>query len=461
MVWHENANLHDRQKREDRLGKTALIVDDSRSARVVLSRMLEAHEIDVDTAESAEEALLYLSDHRPDVIFMDHLMPGMDGFEAVSAIKNNPDTATIPIMMYTSQEGELYVGQARALGAVGVLPKQVEPVEVSKVLESLRVIGNKPERRVHEDGSRANDDSGDYPSLEKFDQDLRVLIRDLFDQQRAVIRRDLLDSYESIATRVADEIRAAEPQKDEPDDQEISTAGELSGLLQIATAVLAVIALIFAWLYWQREQSWVTLQQQNAALQRLLEDQQAFDTEGAIQIQEQLDEYQQSFADAYEVALRSLEWAANQSSTYAYGELPLGDERLEILETMTDNLTTINFSGTVRLETHVGDFCLSASGREGFELAFADLPAVQCDRIGVDPVTAYEIGLRQSVAFANFLRVTNARTDGRIRFEIVSLGNTAPVLPYPADASGISASLWNDIAADNNRVEVSIVDDRF
>ena len=65
--------------------------------------------------------------HRPDVIFMDHMMPGMDGFQAVQAIKNNPRTATIPIMMYTSQEGELYVGQARALGAVGVLPKQVKP----------------------------------------------------------------------------------------------------------------------------------------------------------------------------------------------------------------------------------------------------------------------------------------------------------------------------------------------
>ena len=41
---------------------------------------------------------------------MDHLMPGMDGFQAVQAIKNNPRTATIPIMMYTSQEGELYLG---------------------------------------------------------------------------------------------------------------------------------------------------------------------------------------------------------------------------------------------------------------------------------------------------------------------------------------------------------------
>ena len=123
------------------VNKTALIVDDSRSARVVLKKVLETHELNVDTAESAEDALDYLTDHRPDVIFMDHLMPGMDGFEAVSAIKQNPDTATIPIMMYTSQEGEVYVGQARALGAVGVLPKKIAPVEVSKVLKSLRVIG--------------------------------------------------------------------------------------------------------------------------------------------------------------------------------------------------------------------------------------------------------------------------------------------------------------------------------
>ena len=59
---------------------------------------------------------------------MDHLMPGMDGFQAIQAIKGNPDTATIPVVMYTSQEGELYVSQARALGAVGVLPKTVKQV---------------------------------------------------------------------------------------------------------------------------------------------------------------------------------------------------------------------------------------------------------------------------------------------------------------------------------------------
>jgi CheY-like chemotaxis protein len=90
-------------------GKRALIVDDSRSARVILGRMLEQYGLAVDTAESAEQALEYLQQHRPDVIFMDHLMPGMDGFQAVQAIKGDAQTATIPLLMYTSQEGELYV----------------------------------------------------------------------------------------------------------------------------------------------------------------------------------------------------------------------------------------------------------------------------------------------------------------------------------------------------------------
>ena len=120
--------------------KCALIVDDSKTARRFLGTLLQKHGIRVESAESAESALEFLCDTRPDVIFMDHMMPGMDGFQAVRAIKDNPDTATIPIMMYTSQEGELYVGQARALGAVGVLPKQIKPVEVSAMLESLHLI---------------------------------------------------------------------------------------------------------------------------------------------------------------------------------------------------------------------------------------------------------------------------------------------------------------------------------
>ena len=130
--------------------KRALIVDDSRSARLFLARILEKHDIEVDSVESAEAAIGYLASRRPDVIFMDHMMPGMDGFQAVQAIKNDPRTATIPIMMYTSQEGEVYLGQARALGAIGVLPKQIKPADVSKVLYQLHLIVDRRQRGAND-----------------------------------------------------------------------------------------------------------------------------------------------------------------------------------------------------------------------------------------------------------------------------------------------------------------------
>src|SRR5262245_37448191 len=123
--------------------KRALVVDDSKSARAFLARILERHEIVVDAAESAEAAIDYLTRNKPDVIFMDHMMPGMDGFQAVQSIKNNPRTSAIPILMYTSQEGDLYLGQARALGAEGVLPKQIKQSDVTKMLFQLRLVADR------------------------------------------------------------------------------------------------------------------------------------------------------------------------------------------------------------------------------------------------------------------------------------------------------------------------------
>lgn len=193
--------------------KRALIVDDSKSARLFLSRILEKYEIDVDNAENAEAAIEYLASHRPDVIFMDHLMPGMDGFQAVQAIKNNPLTATIPIMMYTSQEGELYLGQARALGAVGVLPKQIKPTDVSKVLYQLHLLAD---RRSEFQGSfrplnvppagtptavdqNAANDSGVLP---------KVLTESALREQFAELRRALVAGVDTQTERITAEVRA-------------------------------------------------------------------------------------------------------------------------------------------------------------------------------------------------------------------------------------------------------------
>src|SRR5688572_8549220 len=200
--------------------KRALIVDDSKSARVVLSRMLQKYGIDTDAVESAETAIEYLTQHRPDVIFMDHLMPGMDGFQAVQAIKNNPRTATIPIMMYTSQEGELYVGQARALGAVGVLPKLVKPVDVSKVLYQLHLL---PERRdattppafvaANDAAANATASSGDArPDAPRsvaglLPADWNAQLEAALRNHDAELRRFVVASLDTFADRVVGDIR--------------------------------------------------------------------------------------------------------------------------------------------------------------------------------------------------------------------------------------------------------------
>lgn len=420
--------------------------------------MLEVHELDVDTAESAESALEYLSDHRPDVIFMDHLMPGMDGFEAVTAIKNNPETATIPIMMYTSQQGELYVGQARALGAVGVLPKAVEPVEVSKVLASLHVIGDRVEREKRAARSGANEATGELAGVESLDRGIRELIQDLFDQQRAVIRRDLLDSYEAIAARVADEIRV--PDTADPLEHPGRLANEVPPRLQFVIAVMAVVIVVFAWLYWQREQGWQEARQENAKLLAALEQQRSIEVDGAIEVQKRLTTYQQSLGSTFSTALNAVEWAINRSAPYAFGELPLSDNRLALVEELAERLLGLGFSGQVLIETHVGDFCMIDGGADGFVLAAPALSAEACAKIGYGISEAADLGMQQSVAFANFVNIAEERTDGQIRYAIVSRGNSEPLIEYPS-TTGVSAGAWNEIAQANNRVEITLMPDGF
>ncbi|MES9930299.1 MAG: response regulator, partial [Candidatus Thiodiazotropha sp. 6PDIVS] len=119
--------------------KKALIVDDSKTARKVLSSKLKNYGVTVDTRESAAAAIDYLYENAPDAIFMDYEMPGMDGFQALKVIKSNPNTAVIPVMMYTSKAGGLELSQARALGAIGVLPKQLESKDFEGVLNSLHL----------------------------------------------------------------------------------------------------------------------------------------------------------------------------------------------------------------------------------------------------------------------------------------------------------------------------------
>ncbi len=83
-----------------------LIVDDSPTEVHVLKVMLEKHSHEVDSVDNAEAGIARAKDSLPDVILMDVVMPGMNGFQATRAIHRDPATQAIPVIIVTTKDQE-------------------------------------------------------------------------------------------------------------------------------------------------------------------------------------------------------------------------------------------------------------------------------------------------------------------------------------------------------------------
>lgn len=115
-----------------------LLVDDSKSARYALRLQLQRYGVEVDTADSAESAFEVLKGELPDAILMDHMMPGLNGLEALEVIREDPRTAHLPVVMCTSHEDADFAATAQRKGVVGILPKSGAPEKLPAILAKLR-----------------------------------------------------------------------------------------------------------------------------------------------------------------------------------------------------------------------------------------------------------------------------------------------------------------------------------
>ena len=418
--------------------KRALIVDDSKSARLFLARVLQDYEIDVDSAESAEAAIDYLSSNRPDVIFMDHQMPGMDGLQAVQAIKNDPRTATIPIMMYTSQEGELYLGQARALGALGVLPKQIRPTDVSKVLYELHLV---PDRRVPEQSSF----TPVIPMSEASERNAglsRPLTDSTLREHFAELRRALIAVVDTQTDRIIAESRAllreALPLAAEPAPREPVTPWPWI----IACAALA-LALGSTLLWWRSTR----------ALEAL-----------SVQVAQLGQPHAVAGAGAGTPVTPAPAAAAHTPAAEArligalvpYGADPLGGPRSEVIGKLLDRLVRQNASGVVEIRTYAGRFCLMGNATEGYSVAPEELAYSRCDVVGNPPEEAPAATQRIPLGLANLIGEVRSSTHGALDVQ-VSVGDPASLaLPYPAVSADLTAGEWNRAGSANNRIEIRL-----
>ncbi len=440
--------------------KVALVVDDSKAARLVLRRMLEKYDISADTVESAADALDYLAHHRPDVIFMDHMMPGMDGFEAVRRIKSNPQTVTIPVLMYTSKGGDLYLGQARALGAVGILPKTVAPAEL---YDTLLRLGLTRDRRSEERTADAADEETaservtdisqrTFGSWTFSDEPPRVRaeppsgedehLRRLLEEMRVELRKDLLVSIDAVSRNVGNKLQHEMDEK----IVHLEQSRPVPPSYHLPLSLLGGLALLLA--LWN-----VSLHKSMSELQAgVAESRHAADVASAVVDQGDIQAPPDKTQDTK--IWQNMQWAMNQSLEYPFDELALDGDRIELVDGLVNRLKASGFKGKLVLVTHVGEFCMNGDNQRGFELAPPNQPVDRCEFVGNPVQPTDQASAHQSLSFANYLDALS--DDGSVKVELVALPRNRTLFPYPEKNESTRAGDWNRSAAHNNRILVRL-----
>jgi CheY-like chemotaxis protein len=114
---------------------TVLVIDDDPAVRDLLQRFLSKERFRVVSASSGEEGLRLAKERRPTAISLDVLMPGMDGWAVLTALKADPDLAEIPVIMLTIVEDK---NLGYALGASNYLTKPIDRERLAVVLQKYR-----------------------------------------------------------------------------------------------------------------------------------------------------------------------------------------------------------------------------------------------------------------------------------------------------------------------------------
>ncbi|MDO5086805.1 MAG: response regulator [Comamonadaceae bacterium] len=118
--------------------RNVLIVDDSKTELMYLSDMLRKSGFSVATAENADEAYRRLEQGKPDLILMDVVMPGQNGFQLTRAITRDPKYADVPIIMCTSKNQETDRVWGMRQGARDYVTK---PVSQSELMAKIKALG--------------------------------------------------------------------------------------------------------------------------------------------------------------------------------------------------------------------------------------------------------------------------------------------------------------------------------
>lgn len=114
--------------------QTVVVVDDNTTVRALFKRGTEDLAIDLVSYGSAAEAMAYLKDHRPDLLFLDIIMPDKDGLSFLRELRNLPLHQDTPVIMITSKDYMQDRTLAKALGALEFITKPMSIQAISDII---------------------------------------------------------------------------------------------------------------------------------------------------------------------------------------------------------------------------------------------------------------------------------------------------------------------------------------
>ncbi len=117
--------------------RTIMVVDDEQDMVDLIKTMLEAKGYGVQSANSGQEAFNLLGEQRPDLIILDIMMPQMDGLEVLTRLRENSDTASIPVIFLTAKVHEEDLRRGYKMGAKYYITK---PFTSTQVLEGINLM---------------------------------------------------------------------------------------------------------------------------------------------------------------------------------------------------------------------------------------------------------------------------------------------------------------------------------
>ena len=113
-----------------------MVVDDSKTIRRTAETLLQREGFNVITAEDGFEALAKIANQKPDLIFVDIMMPRLDGYQTCALIKNNAQFKSTPVIMLSSKDGLFDKAKGRIVGSDQYVTKPFSKVELLEAVEN-------------------------------------------------------------------------------------------------------------------------------------------------------------------------------------------------------------------------------------------------------------------------------------------------------------------------------------